>query len=182
MSEAVQRYKGLADAFGARVEGTADDKWAAPAPCEGWTARDVAAHVIDSQRGIVAAFDGVEPQPLPADADPKAAWNESYTALLDRLADPDNLQKQVPGPMGPMPAEMIIGRLMASDVLIHTWDLARATGQDERLDQDAVEHAYAGLKPVEAMIRRPGVFGPAVEPPDGADLQTEFLCFLGRTV
>lgn len=31
-----------------------------------------------------------------------------------------------------------------------------------------------------AMI--PGVFGPEVTPPEGADLQTEFLCFLGRQV
>lgn len=30
------------------------------------------------------------------------------------------------------------------------------------------------------MIRMPGVFGPKVEPPPGADLQTRLLCFTGR--
>jgi hypothetical protein len=32
------------------------------------------------------------------------------------------------------------------------------------------------------MLRQPGAFGPKVDPPAGADLQTEFLCFLGRRV
>ena len=50
------------------------------------------------------------------------------------------------------------------------------------LDQDAVGHAFEGLKPVDAMLRREGVFGEKVEPPEGADQQTQLLCFLGRQV
>jgi hypothetical protein len=30
------------------------------------------------------------------------------------------------------------------------------------------------------MIRRPGFFGPRLDPPADADVQTEFLYFLGR--
>ena len=180
MADVVERYKGLADSFGERVEGTPDDKWSAEAPCEGWEARDVVLHVVEFQRKMTAALDDQEVDTLPVGTDPKEAWRAAYPALLDKLSDPANLQKAVPGPMGPMPAELIIGRLAATDVLVHTWDLARATGQDERLDQDAVQHAFDGLKPVEAMLRRPGLFGPAVDAPDGAELQTQFLCFLGR--
>jgi uncharacterized protein (TIGR03086 family) len=79
-------------------------------------------------------------------------------------------------------AEQLIGRIMATDVLVHTWDLARATGGDETLDQTAVEGAYSGLKPLDAMIRREGVFGPRIDAPEGADIQTEFLSFTGRRV
>jgi len=43
-----------------------------------------------------------------------------------------------------------------------------------------VAHAYEGIKPMDAMLRRPGVFADKIVPPEGADLQTEFLCFLGR--
>ena len=82
--------------------------------------------------------------------------------------------------MGDMPASQIIGRFLASDVLVHTWDLARAVGGDERLDATAVTQAYSGLKPMDAMIRQPGVFGPKVEPAADADEQEEFLNFLGR--
>jgi hypothetical protein len=66
------------------------------------------------------------------------------------------------------------------DLLVHTWDLARAVGADDHLHEDSVHHAYEALKPMDAMIRQPNVFGPELEPPPGADLQTEFLYFLGR--
>ena len=69
---------------------------------------------------------------------------------------------------------------MTMDVLVHTWDLARTIGADERLDEEFVRQAYEALKPMDAMIRQPRVFGPKLEPPAGADLQTEFLYFLGR--
>ncbi|MEZ5219031.1 MAG: hypothetical protein R2705_09920 [Ilumatobacteraceae bacterium] len=101
--------------------------------------------------------------------------------MRDALATAD-LSVNLPGPMGPMPAEQVLGRLVASDVLVHTWDLARAVGGDEQLPADLVAGAYSGLKPMDAMIRRPGVFGPKTPCPEGADEQTEFLCFLGRPV
>jgi hypothetical protein len=67
------------------------------------------------------------------------------------------------------------------DVLVHTWDLARTIGADESLDENAVRSAYEALKPMDAMIRSPKVFGPKLEPPKGADVQTEFLYFLGSS-
>jgi hypothetical protein len=66
------------------------------------------------------------------------------------------------------------------DLLVHTWDLARTIGADERLDEDSVRQAYEALKPMDAMIRQPNFFGPKLDPPNDADLQTEFLYFLGR--
>ena len=59
--------------------------------------------------------------------------------------------------------------------------LARSVGGDEQLDPAAVAGAYEGLKPMDAMIRRPGIFADKIERQD-VDLQTEFLAFLGRTV
>ena len=180
MSEVIERYQGLAEQFGARVEATPDDKWDEASPCEGWKARDVVAHVIGGQRNLIASIEGTELGEVPPDADPKQLWRESMPRLMAALRTPGALEKMVPGPMGDMPIEFMLGRFLSNDVLVHTWDLARAVGGDERLDQDAVGHAYEGLKRVDAMIRQPGIFGDKVEPPEGADLQTEFLCFLGR--
>lgn len=176
--EVIERYTKLADQFGARVEATPDDAWDKAAPCEGWTARDVVEHVTGSQRNLAAALSGSE-LPAPSD-DPKARWRESYAAFKDAINLPGALEKQVPGPMGEMPANMVVGRFLATDVLVHTWDLARAVGGDERLDADAVSQAYSGLKPMDAMIRQPGVFGPKVDAADDADEQEQFLNFLGR--
>ena len=58
--------------------------------------------------------------------------------------------------------------------------IGRGLAADLRLDEDSVRRAYETLKPMDAMIRLPNVFGPKLEPPVGADLQTEFLYFLGR--
>lgn len=180
MSDVIERYLGLAEQFGARVEATPDDQWTAQSPCPEWKARDVVAHVVGSQHAMTAAIEGTEVEPIADDADPKELWRRSMPKLKEALQTPGALEKLVPGPMGEMPIEFMLGRFLANDVLVHTWDLARAVGGDERLDQDAVGHAFEGLKPVDAMLRRPGVFEEKVEPPEGADLQTSFLCFLGR--
>ena len=79
-----------------------------------------------------------------------------------------------------MSAGEIISRFVTMDLLVHTWDLARSIGADERLDESRVRRAFDVLRPMDTMIRRPNFFGPKLDPPVGADLQTEFLYFLGR--
>ncbi|HZT64518.1 MAG TPA: TIGR03086 family metal-binding protein [Acidimicrobiales bacterium] len=182
MSEIQDRYHLISEGFDAAVAAAAPDKWDREAPCEGWKARDVVAHVVGGHRGVIAGVRGGEPKALGSEEDPLAAWRDARAALEEITGDPDALAKEIDGPIGKMPAGQIIGRFVSMDVLVHTWDLARAVGADERLDEESVKHAYEGLKPMDAMIRQPGVFGPKVEPPAGADLQTEFLCFLGRQV
>jgi uncharacterized protein (TIGR03086 family) len=88
----------------------------------------------------------------------------------------------VGGMFGEQPFESLVARLLCSDTLIHTWDLARATGQDERLDPGAVARSEAFLAPIDEAIRRPGGFAPKIEPPADADEQTRFLNFCGRAV
>jgi uncharacterized protein (TIGR03086 family) len=179
-NDVIDRLSGLIAAFDARVHATPADRWANPAPCEGWTATDVVAHVAEGCAKLTAGLTGDAPAAFDP-ADPVGSWNAARDAVLAAVRSAD-LSTPIPGPMGPMPAEQLVGRFMATDVLVHTWDLARAVGGDERLDEAAVAGAYSGLKPMDAMIRRPGVFGPKVEAPEGADLQTEFLSFLGRQV
>ncbi len=71
---------------------------------------------------------------------------------------------------------------MTAGTLVHTWDLARAAGIDERLDETAVLRAQQAVEPLGDAIRAGNTFGPAVEPPAGADAQTRLLCYLGRSV
>lgn len=156
------------------------ETWDAQTPCEEWRARDVVSHVVEGHRAVIAGVRGGEPKALGADEDPREAWDEVTRAMDEITGDPEALAKEIDGPAGKMPAGRIIGQFVTMDLLVHTWDLARAVGADERLDADAVCSAYEGLKPMDAMIRRPRVFGPKLEPPVGADLQTEFLYFLGR--
>ena len=180
MSEVQDRYKLVSNGFDAAVRAASPDKWEAQSPCEQWRARDVVAHVVEGHRGVIAAVRGGESEPLGTGEDPRQDWEKAARAIEEITADPEALAQEIDGPTGKMPAGEVIGRFVTMDLLVHTWDLARAVGADERLDEDAVGRAYETLKPMDAMIRMPNFFGPKVEPPPGADRQTEFLYFLGR--
>ena len=179
MQDVLDRFKSLAADFGARVDATDDSAWDNQSPCAEWKARDVVGHVVDNLKGLAGAGDGGSSDDLD---DPKQAWATTLAATITALEQPGALEKVIESPMGPMPLGDMVGRLICTDILVHTWDLARAVGGDERLNQDAIPMAYSGLKPIDAMLRRPGIFGPKIEAPAGADLQTEFLLFLGRPV
>jgi uncharacterized protein (TIGR03086 family) len=180
MTDVQDAYRRVSKDFDAAVRAVTPDKWEAQSPCEQWRARDVVAHIVTGHRGVIASVRGGESTPLSADEDPRRAWAEASRAIDEITGEPEVLAKEIDGPRGKMPAGQIIGQFVTMDLLVHTWDLARAVGTDERLDEDSVRRAYDAVKPMDAMIRRPGVFGPKLEPPPGADLQTEFLYFLGR--
>lgn len=180
MSQAQEQYRLTAEAFDARVQAAAPDSWKAQSPCAEWTARDVVAHVVDNHRRLIAEVTGVESQPMTADEDPKAAWTSAYATMRELTESPESMAHSVQGPGGPMPLEQMLPQFVCMDMLVHTWDLARAVGGDERLDDASVRRAYETVKPMDAMIRQPNVFGPKLDPPPEADIQTEFLYFLGR--
>jgi uncharacterized protein (TIGR03086 family) len=180
VNQAQERYQLTAAAFDARVQAARPESWNRQSPCTEWQARDVVAHVVNNHRRLIADVTGVEPQLMTSDEDPKAAWTSAYATMRELAEDPEAMAHSVQGPTGPMPLEQLLPQFVCMDMLVHTWDLARAIGGDERLNEDYVKDAYETLKPMDAMIRQPGVFGPKLDPPPTADVQTEFLYFLGR--
>ena len=67
------------------------------------------------------------------------------------------------------------------DVLIHTWDLAHATGQDEKLDPSLVKACSAMFLPdMPERGRAAGIIGPAVEIGEDASPQDRLLAAMGR--
>jgi uncharacterized protein (TIGR03086 family) len=180
VSEGTDRFELVAAGFDQRVRAVPAGGWDAQSPCEEWKARDVVAHVVGNYRSIAAQATGGESRPMGPDEDPVEAWTEACDRMRGLSKDPEMLHVTVDGPTGPTPFEQILGALVAMDTHIHTWDLARAVGGDERLDDNVVRFAQGMLEPMDEMIRRPGVFGPKLEPPSGADEQTRLLYFLGR--
>ena len=180
MTQIQDSYRRVSTGFDAAVQAVVPEQWESQSPCEEWNARDIVAHVVEGHRGVIAGVRGGESIPLGPDEDPKKAWEEASRAIDEITGDPDESVKEMDGPTGKMPAGEIIGRFVTMDVLVHTWDLARTIGADEHLDEDSVQHAFETLKPMDAMIRMPNVFAAKLEPPPDADVQTEFLYFLGR--
>ena len=180
MTQARDNYQVVSAGFDAAVGSVAPDQWGTQSPCEEWTARDIVSHVVEGHRRVISGVRGGEPGPLGADEDPTEAWEEVTRAVSEITGDPAEAGHEMDGPAGRMTAEEIIDRFVTMDLLVHTWDLARTVGADDRLDGDSVVRAYELLKPMDAMIRRPNFFGPKLDPPPDADLQTEFLYFVGR--
>ena len=181
MTESSERYRRVAAAFTSRVDAVSPDAWDRPAPCEGWRARDVVGHLVEWMPGLFLGNAGIPWSPGPsADEDPAAAWHALDLALQAALEDPVASALELDLPPGRMTLGQAIDMLGTNDVLIHTWDLARATGLDERLDLDSVSAMLAGIEPMDAALRASGHYGRRVSVPEDADEQSKLLAFLGR--
>lgn len=176
-----EEHRRVAGVFTDRVVGTTD--WDAPAPVEGWVARDVVRHLVEWFPSFLEAGAGVRLERGPSvDADPLAAWRVHTDAVQRLLEDPGTPSKVLSNPhIGDVPLDEAVDRFYTSDVFMHTWDLARATGQDEALDPEKCAALLAGLEPLDDVLRASGQYGPKVEVPADADVQTRLLGFIGRT-
>ena len=172
----------MAEGFERRLAGVRDDQWAASTPCTDWDVRALVSHVIATHERVASTVSGSTPQEVDTDGDLVAQWSAARASITGALDDPDLASKTISGMFGEQPFESLVGRLLCSDTLFHTWDLARATGQDEQLDEEAVRKAMEFLEPIDEAIRRPGGFAPKISAPDDASAQTRFLTFGGRAV
>src|SRR5262249_54920782 len=73
-----------------------------------------------------------------------------------------------------------IHTFVLQDVLVHTWDLARATGQDETLDGECVATMLAGLEAMGDVLEQSGQFARRLPVADDVDAQTRLLALTGR--
>ena len=173
------RHRAVTADFTARVRGTSN--WDAPAPVAGWRARDVVGHLVEWFPAFLTTATGLvlDRGPSP-EHDPVTAW-QTHADAVQRLLDGPEATTPFRHPMvGEMPLPVAVDRFYTADVFMHTWDLARATGQNERLDPQTCADLLAGMTPIEDLLRSSGQFGPAVPVPGDADAQTRLLGFIGR--
>jgi uncharacterized protein (TIGR03086 family) len=96
------------------------------------------------------------------------------------LDDPERAGAEFTGFFGTTTFEAAVDRFLNSDLVIHRWDLARATGQDETIDPADAGRVLEGARAFGDAFRSPGACGPEIPVPDDADLQTRLLGFYGR--
>lgn len=175
----------------ARIAGISDDQLDDPTPCDEWSVRQVVAHLVDVIGALPAALaTGEAAAPHPDAVGSGSATVEAGLEAYDRNADaarraladdPEVLHRKLASPMGDVPAGRL-AMLAFGDALVHGWDLARATGQDEVMPPDLVEPAYRMWRqmPLER-FRAGGSIGDERQVPDGASTQDRMLALLGRT-
>jgi len=169
-------WQQAASAWDQRWQAIQAEQWQTQSTCDEWNVQQLCEHTIQTQATFAAGMVG-------AQVAPDAAWPEVHAAIVDRLQDPSCLDgtTEMPG-MGEVPKAMMFG-IASTDMLLHSWDLARSIGADEELPTEAVQACYMGLQKMpEPMRMADGRFKASVECAEDADMQTQMLSFAGRQV
>jgi uncharacterized protein (TIGR03086 family) len=176
-----EHYKKVATDFDRRVIAVPPTAWENPAPCDGWVARDVVRHLVEWVPGFFSSFAALDLGAMPSvDEDPVAAWRALDRALRAALDDSDVAFREFDMHGTPYTVEHAVDQFVSGDLVVHAWDLARATGLDEALDPEEVHAMLVGMEPMDEMLRQSGHYGPKVTVPDDADEQTRLIAFTGR--
>lgn len=175
-------HRQVAAAFTDLVRGTDPAGWDAPAPVAGWTARDVVGHLVEWFSGFLEHGAGIT---LPAGPsvtdDPVSAWTARTDAIQALLEDPGTPGKVLTNPhLGDVPLDQAVSRFYTADVFLHSWDLAKATGQPIALDEDTCAAMLAGMEPIDDLLRQSGQYGPKVPVPPDASAMDRLMGFIGR--
>ena len=143
-TEPAARHRAIAGRFTDVVRGTRD--WGAPTPVPDWAARDVVRHLVEWFPGFLESGTGIRlPSGPSVDDDPVGAWQAHADAVQAVLDDPATPGRAFSNPhTGEMPLDVAVDRFYTVDVFMHTWDLARATGQDDTLDPTLSRRAARG--------------------------------------
>ena len=167
---------------------TADD-WQRPTPCADWTVRDLVVHVVGGDRMSAALVRGATREEATAvrrtidlGDDAVAAFDAEADTLAAAFAGPGAFERNCPHPSGvDMPGARLLG-FRIGDYTLHGWDLARAIGADEKLDEALVHAVWDALGPMSGVIGSSGVFGagPSGQIADDAPLQQRLLDLTGR--
>lgn len=177
--EQAETFRADAARFGQVVRAGGD--WDGASPCDGWTARDVVDHVIDTQRDFLARHDA-DPGDRP-DGGPERSW-QAHLAVVERVLTPELLSRRFDGFFGLTTVGATLVRFYAWDLVVHRWDLARGLGvpssfSDEELDRLEASVPEPGTPLYEGFYGE-GICRPPLPVPDDASRQVAVLAAFGR--
>jgi uncharacterized protein (TIGR03086 family) len=168
------------------VSGVKQGQWDAPTPDEEWDVRTLVNHVVSGNFWVSPLVEGKTIEEVGdrydgdvLGEDPSAAYQQSAKEAAAAFNGQGAMQALCAVSYGPVPGEIYAGHRLI-DVLIHGWDLAKATSQDTKLPADLVEAAFEVVEPQKDLLAASGMFGSDVKIADGADRQNQLLAELGR--
>ncbi|HWB66577.1 MAG TPA: TIGR03086 family metal-binding protein [Mycobacteriales bacterium] len=175
------------------VESVGDTQLSKPTPCPSYTVGDLVDHI----GGLALAFTAAARKQTPDGGDQGPSgdasrlsgdWRARIRRDLETLADawraPDAWQGMTRIAAMETPGEMV-GLIAADELVVHGWDLARATGQDYDCEPELVHAARQFLSAFVNPDMPAGtdvMFGPPQPAPDGASALDEVIALAGRDV
>jgi uncharacterized protein (TIGR03086 family) len=167
--------------FDARLSQVTD--WSAPTPDTEWTVADLVRHMVDEQRWVAPIVAGRTVEDAEATLEP---IGDDLVAEWCRYAE------QATEAWGATPSDANVHlsygtvtcldylKQQVADITVHTWDLARAVGGDDRLHPGLVDAVWADLEPQHDMLASSGLFASPVPIADDAPVQDRLIALTGR--
>ena len=161
-----------------------------PTPCESMNVGQLFGHLIGAFQRLAAAARGDE-DPFGGSFHPIVTtvaadqWSDAWTEVAHEVqaawTDPALLAALITLPFATLPGAVVLG-IYTSEVTVHTWDLAKATGQHPAWDDEVVASALAVMRIGLPAEPRGGEFpfGGVVPVPANAPLIDQLVAWNGR--
>lgn len=182
----IELLAGANDEFARRLGLVGPDDWRRPTPCSEWDVRALVNHVVGANVRYQLLLHGAPTEQVEATravdhlgADPLASFvatADGVTACFREVGALERIAHHVTGAR--TGRELLSMRIL--DAAIHGWDLARAVGADETVDEDVVAFLLAYTAGLDLGFRQ-RAFAPAdADIPANAPPLNQLLHRLGR--
>ncbi len=160
------------------------EQLADPTPCSGWSVRELINHCVFGNTMFVSIIAGAPTPDRDADHvgdDPAGAFRRTIGDLRTAFSGEGVLQKMYQTPVGQGPGAQLVG-MRTVEMLVHTWDLARATGQPTDFEPEAAEWALETIRPMMPADRTDTPFDAEQPCPPEATAADRLAAFAGRSL
>jgi uncharacterized protein (TIGR03086 family) len=148
------------------------DQLSQPTPCGDWDVARLIAHVVETPRKFIEMAKGGKPdwaaEPPPIDGE----WTAAFRTAADDLI---HLWHQAGDQADPSQVDW-----QTAEFAVHSWDLARATGQSVELDEEVARRGLAFMTDALTAKNRGDAFGPEIAVPEDAPVYERIAAFAGR--
>jgi uncharacterized protein (TIGR03086 family) len=157
----------------------------ATTPCREWTMSDLTRHALGTTAGLARLgrrepLDADDPWGAPAsDLTGTDQLSSQLNDLASAWSEPTAWEGEVDMGGQPMPAPML-GDMVLAEVVLHGWDLARASGQRLEVPDQVAHELRRGIEATADLGRRMGAYADAVEIDDDASDLDQALAAAGR--
>jgi len=176
------------DVTGVLVAGVRDEQWTDPTPCSEWNVADLVGHIVSGNWLFAGILRGGQPDlsgGSPAaglGGDLPASYRQTAGDLVAAFSRPSVLEEMFTVPFGTVPGTVAL-HLRITELLVHGWDLARATAQHARFPDDlAVQELAFSSRALAGIPTGRSPFGPPQPAPPGAGPLDQLAALLGRDV
>jgi uncharacterized protein (TIGR03086 family) len=155
-------------------------------PCTDWDLRTLLNHTIlwtaySAERR--ARGESVAEELMSKDFTAEPGYAQAYQAQLARAvqawSDPEAWRSEL-GVMGSTTPAADVAAMLIAEMVLHGWDIARATGQDYRCDDDVAENVLKTVQAQGDLFRQYQGFAAVVPVPDDATAFDRALALSGR--